>query len=162
MSAEQQPIAEQKWWTVNAPYDILRRRELLEQGDTVRLADVDTYISYINEDMQSGYVVKTAIYQRDGFVLPEDVQEEATRIYLQLEDDSFEQIGVTVEGGAFYGQRIELLDEEPILIQCRELDGELTRLGVSLSESARIISDKRCRDSAYVRRMFHKLRWLGR
>lgn len=162
MSAEQQPIVEQKWWTVDAPYDILRRRELVEQGDTARLADVDTYISYINEDMESGYVVKTLIYQRDGYVLPEDVQGSGTRVYLQHEDGSFEQIGVTVEGGAFYGQRIELLDDEPILVQYRELDGELTRLGVSLSESARIISDEKCRDSSYVRKMFYRLRWLGR
>lgn len=158
---EQSTTKQEKWWTVNAPVDLVRRRQLVEAGDSARLADVDTYIAYINEDMDEGYVVKSYIRQRDSYEMEEDAEPNGTRVYLQRDDGELELLGTTDMGGAFYGHKIELLNDEPILVQYRELDGELTRLGISLSEPAKIISDEASKNSFYVTRMFRKLRWLN-
>lgn len=158
---QQQAASQEKWWTINAPIDLVRRRELVKAGETARLADVDTYISYINEDMAEGYVVKSYIYQPDAYEMEDEPETNGTRVYLQHDDGELELLGVTDMGGAFYGHKIELLDDEPILVQYRELDGELTRLGISLNEPAKIISDKQSKNSFYVTRMFRKLRWLN-
>lgn len=162
MSAEQQPIAEQKWWTIDAPFNIVRRRELVEQGDSAALADVDEYIAYINEDMESDYVVKSAIYQKDGWEINDDVEEKSTKVYLQHADGEFDLLGTTGIGGAFYGHKIELLDEQPILVYHHVIDGELTRLGISLHGPTKLVSiEKLNRNGHYITTMFRRLRWLN-
>lgn len=157
-SPETQP---EKWWSIYTPYDIANRRDFIEKGDTERVNDIDTYIDYINNDMLSGYAIKTVLYRKDMYEMPESINANGTRVYLQNEAGEFELLGITAVGGEFFGQRIEVVDEEPILMRDRDLQGEFTRLGVSIKESAKIVPDKRNLENDHARRLFHQLRWIN-
>lgn len=163
MSLEQNPApTEEKWWTTDAPINIVRRHELVERGDTVRLADVDTLIAFINEDMDDGYMIKTFIYQREGWTDgDDDVQENGTRVYQKRDDSEFDLLGVTGMSGVFYGDKIELIDEQPILVRYREVNGEMIGVGISLTEAVKIVSDENIKNNIYINHTFNRLRRIG-
>lgn len=132
-SPEKNNSSREKWWSYDTPYDIVRRRELAMHGETQRVQDIDDYISYINEDMDNGYKISTRLDERTDRVLAYN-KSNGTRVYKVNESGIYEPLCHISMVGVFYGNKIMLDDEDPVVINSE------VGLGVSPAEYVRFVS----------------------
>lgn len=114
----------EKSWSYDTPYDIVRRRDLILQDDAQKVRDIDNYIAYINEDMSSEYTVETKFDNRSERLL-RNQKECGTRIYKANDSEQYELTGYVTTVNSFYGNKVILDNESPVIIN--------TEIGIGVS-----------------------------
>jgi hypothetical protein len=132
-SSQETNSGSEKWWTYDTPYDIVWRRELLDAGDARRVEDIDAYIAFINEEMSSRYMVATRFREKGGKNFQRDPSN-WTHIFKRNPEGIYEPYCTVAMAGQFYGEKIFLADDTPVVVN------QEVGLGVTPSESVRFTS----------------------
>lgn len=131
-SKENNPGSE-KWWSYDTPYDIVRRRDLIMQGEAQKVRDIDEYIAFINEDMDDSYKIVTKFDENSEGILRHNL-ETGTVVYKRNREGAYEPHCYVTMVGAFYGDKIILDEENPVVVNSE------SGLGVTPSEYIRFAS----------------------
>lgn len=105
----------EQWWSYDTPYDIVNRRGLVEGGDEEKVQAIDTYISYINNEMSDSYMIATRFDHRNNKELKK-VRSKGTRVYKLNQRGYYVPQGYVSMSATFYGDKVILDREDPIVI----------------------------------------------
>lgn len=133
MSSDKLSNNPETWWSYDTPYDIVRRRQLVEQGETRRVQDIDNYIAFINEGMTENYRVITYIDERTERILRIN-NSDGTRVYRRNNDGLYEPHAHISDTGRFFADKA-ILDGEDVVLLNNELG-----IGVTPFESVKLVN----------------------
>jgi hypothetical protein len=131
-----------KTWTYDTPYDVVQRRKTIKRfgASSLRAAHVDAYINYINNEMESGYVIATYIDVDRRFVKNGSMTKNSgTQIYRPNEQGKYDRYAHYVVDGAdtmFFGNKI-ILDRQDVVVLNTEVE-----LGISPTRSIKMMPVK--------------------
>ena len=128
-SGEMVDKGSERWWSYNTPYDIVHRAEIIaiEGKQSPRVADIDRYVAYINDEMPSEFIAVTQInsktdraYQNPDYV--------GTLVYRPNDKGKYKYHASITMTGRFFGNKVAIIEDQVVLINSYE------NIGVSANE----------------------------
>lgn len=128
MSSELLANSAEKWWSYETPRDIVKRAQIVaEEGEqSRRVLDIDTYASYINEDMPDTYILATR-FREEPYRALRDASY-STKVYIPNEHGEYKHHADIVMSKRFLGHKVLFIDGLAVVINTEE------SIGVSAAE----------------------------
>ncbi|USN96127.1 MAG: hypothetical protein H6797_03550 [Candidatus Nomurabacteria bacterium] len=108
-------------WTYDTPYDLARRREILENDgrDSRRFQDMENYIDYVNNNMPDDYMVATTVVkliEYDPYSTRVKPPTKLAWLYRPDENGVFTQYKCVSNLASFVGDKLDLQDDDVYVV----------------------------------------------